>query len=45
MFFDACDYGIDVSLCVVEDKRVVDINDYVCCFCWCDAVEEAVVEG
>ena len=45
MFTDADNYCVVVGLRVAENKRIVDVHDYVCRFRWCDAVEEAVVEG
>ena len=45
MFADAGNYCVDVGLRVAENKRIVDVHDYVCRLRWCDAVKEAVIEG
>ncbi len=45
MFSDAGNDVVYVVLWIAEDKRVVDIHDYVCRFRLCDAIEEAIVEG
>ena len=39
-----CDDLVDVSQGVVENKCVINIDDYVGCLGWCCAIEEAFVK-